>query len=562
MPEACKEQIVSDLYEDGIIGYYGQDSLLAEEGCYQRVNEDFAIVHRAGTEQSDVAGTVIRPLVFGLLQEENLEETGIGRVRRIPGFDYRGNDILIGFVDTGVDYSHPAFLREDGVSRVKTIWDQSNQSGTPPEGFLYGTEFGEAEIAAGTAPKDENGHGTFLAGVAAGKTEVTEDFFGVAPLAELAIVKLKEVKPYLRQFYYIQEGVSAFGETDIMMGVKYLLSYARKQQKPMVLCLGVGTSLGSHRGTIPLSQYLNSLAYQPDVCIIAAVGNEGNTRHHARVLSEGRRSGADFYRREEENRNEVELYVGERGKGFTVDIFSEAIAGLELKLTSPAGETVEGIANTWNRSLQIPFLLDRTRVTVERENLTRTNLLQHIQLRFQTPSVGVWKFEFSSKLPTEADLWLPLAAFVEGEIYFLVPEPEITLCEPANAPLLFSVGAYVTANGGAAPFTGRGFTGSGQKQPTVLAPGVDVVGPFAGGGYITKSGTSAAAAFAAGVVALFMEYIEEYRRSGESAPLDTVLLRNLFSLGAQREENSEYPNVVSGYGKINLYGVFEFLRNL
>ena len=161
------------------------------------------------------------------------------------------------------------------------------------------------------------------------------------------------------------------------------------------------------------------------------------------------------------------------------------------------------------------------------------------------------------------DAWLPMREFLDTESYFLVPEPGVTLCEPANAPLLFTTGGYSVENGSLAPFSSRGFTGNGQKQPSILAPAVDMTGPFAGGGYITRSGTSAGAAFTAGCVALYMEYILEYRRnSGTVTPIDTVLLRNLFSLGASREENTRYPSPVYGYGKLNLYGVFEFLRNL
>ena len=99
-------------------------------------------------------------------------------------------------------------------------------------------------------------------------------------------------------------------------------------------------------------------------------------------------------------------------------------------------------------------------------------------------------------------------------------------------------------------------------QQTLLAPSVYVQGPFAGGGYIVKNGTSIGAAYTAGTVALFLEYIEEYRRNGSVAPMHSVLLRNLFSLGAVRDEGTEYPNPAYGYGKLNLYGVFEFLRNL
>ena len=99
------------------------------------------------------------------------------------------------------------------------------------------------------------------------------------------------------------EETDAYSEADIMLVVKYLTGYARRAGKPMVLCIGVGCGLGSHRGNIPLSQYVNSLAYRPDLCLIAAAGNEGNARHHARIQVR-------------EESAEAELYVAERGSGF------------------------------------------------------------------------------------------------------------------------------------------------------------------------------------------------------------------------------------------------------
>ena len=547
----CRNWVMSNDYSDEIAGYYGKVNLLDGEECYQIIDENFAIVHRRrenGETRAVQDVSFFRPYCFGLLQEENLEEIGVNRIRRISGFDYQGRGIILGFVDTGIDYLHPAFLLENGVSRVRTIWAQNEQSGTPPEGFLYGTEFDEEEIANGTAPKDENGHGTFLAGIAGGKEDREANFFGVAPLADIAVVKLKEAKPYLKEYYCMSEDVVAFSEADVMMGVKYLIAYASKRRQPLVICLGVGCSFGSHRGTIPLSFYLSSLVYRPDVCLITAVGNEGNRRHHARIWLG-------------DTRKEVEINVSARGSGFILEIFSEAITDLRVRLFSPTGEETPIFALFGTE--RIPFLFDRSVVFVERETLMRTGTQQRIQLRFQRPAEGIWRLQFErNEMPAEVNLWLPIEPFLEEEVYFLDADPEVTLCEPANASLLFAVGGYSTETGSIAPFSSRGFTADGQKQPTLLAPSVNVIGPFAGGGYIEKSGTSIGAAYSAGCVALFMEYIEEYRLTGAVAPLDTVLLRNLFSLGAIRENNEEYPNTAYGYGKLSLYGVFEFLRNL
>ena len=490
------------------------------------------------------------PYCFGLSQMDNLEAIGVNRVRRMPGFDYRGNGIIIGFADTGIDYTHPVFVEANGVSRVTTIWDQSGENGMPPEGFSFGTLYGAAEIAAGTAPMDENGHGTFLAGIAAGKEDRENNFAGVATGAELAVVKLRQASAKLKEYFCMPADAVAFSEADIMQGVRYLLEYAEVRRKPLVLCLGVSCGLGSHRGSNPLSLYLNSLVYRPDLCVITAVGNEGNTRHHARVNLE-------------DTQKEVELYVSTRGSGFTMEIFAEAIVDLNLRIISPAGDNTPVLGSGFTGTEQFPLIFDRSILYVERENLMRTDTTQRIRVRMERPSAGIWRIEFGrSDMAAEVNLWLPISEFLEGEVYFLEALPETTLTEPANAPLLLTVGGYSTENNSLAPFSGRGFTADGLKQPTLLAPSVNVNGPFAGGGYIVKSGTSIGAAYTAGTVALLWEYMEEYRRAGTVAPLDTVLLRNLFLLGAVREEGEEYPSSAYGYGRLNLYGVFEFLRNL
>lgn len=102
--EECRRRITSNDYADEIAGYYGSIGLLSGEECYQLVNEDFAVVHplRQQEETRDTRDvSFFMPYCFGLLQQENLESIGVSRVRRIPGFDYRGSGILIGMVDTG-----------------------------------------------------------------------------------------------------------------------------------------------------------------------------------------------------------------------------------------------------------------------------------------------------------------------------------------------------------------------------------------------------------------------------------------------------------------------------
>ena len=152
---------------------------------------------------------------------------------------------------------------------------------------------------------DENGHGTFLAGVAAGRVAETEAFSGAAPNASLCVVKLKPCKQYLRQFYGLMTGVPAYQENDIMAGISYCVGKARQAEMPLIILLGVGTSSGGHTGQSYLSQMVNDVSGFSGVCVVTAAGNEANTRHHfAGILPQG------------QDRAEAEIRVDEKEKSF------------------------------------------------------------------------------------------------------------------------------------------------------------------------------------------------------------------------------------------------------
>lgn len=129
------------------------------------------------------------------------------------------------------------------------------------EGLLYGTEYTGEQIneALRTADpfalvptRDEDGHGTFTAGIAAGSETADGSFIGAAPEAYLAVVKLKTAKQRLRDYYFLPEDTAVYQETDIMMSVRFLLNLQRKRRLPMVLCLGLGTNTGGHDGYAPV----------------------------------------------------------------------------------------------------------------------------------------------------------------------------------------------------------------------------------------------------------------------------------------------------------------------
>lgn len=548
----CRHEVVSDDYQDFILTYYGRKDLLdnSDIGCYQLVNEEYAVVHTREERDRQTASkyeyTQV-PKAYGLMAQNNLEEIGVSRLRRLNGFEYYGQGVLLGFVDTGIDYAHPAFLRADGTSRVLSIWDQNDQTGEPPEGFLYGTQFSEEAINAGLAPKDENGHGTALAGIAGGRQNTAEQFYGVASQAEIVMVKLKPIKPYLRSYYLLPEEAFAYSETDIMLGIRYLTEYAGKRKRPLVLCLGLGSASGNHTGGLPLSGYLNRVANALNVCLVLAAGNEGNARHH-------------HYGTVHREQKEVELKVGKEKKGFTMELWSSSIARLRLGLISPSGEKAE-LPNLLRYEQSYRFLFDRTTVWIYSERQERRSNETVVFFRFEHPSEGSWKITVSGydALSEGYHLWLPITGFVGEETYFPEADPYVTICEPANAPMPIAVTGIRTQNGGLYTESGRGYSADGQIRPTLAAPAANIRVPFAGGGYTLYSGTSLAAAYTAGCAAVFFEAAQS--ASEDYLPFDTVLLRNLFANGAKRTESAVYPNRELGYGVLDLYGTLQRFQN-
>ena len=148
-------------------------------------------------------------------------------------------------------------------------------------GASYGTEFTREDINSALASddpfslvpsKDANGHGTYLAGLAAGRSFPLQNFTGAAPMSDLAIVKLKPAKKYLRDYYLIPEKADAFQENDIMMGIKYLRVLADRFRQPLVILLGLGSNYGSHTGSSPLSQVAQNYGGFFGIATVIAAG--------------------------------------------------------------------------------------------------------------------------------------------------------------------------------------------------------------------------------------------------------------------------------------------------
>lgn len=560
----CREKIVSNRYADFLVEYSVNINAVITRynpDCVQIVDSKIAVIHFRIEPNTALTveeyGYAIFPKVYGLLDSSNMEESGVLRVHRQPYLDILGRDTIIGIVDTGIDYLHPAFINADNTTRILSIWDQSIQEGQLPEGFQYGSEYTSEQITEAiqsedpytiVPSKDDIGHGTFIAGIAAGNEDEANDFTGVAPLASIAVVKLKPAKQYLRDFYFINSDAICYQENDVLMGIKYLLSVARRENKPLVICVGVGTNSGSHDGTSFVSDYLDRVGNALGTAITTAAGNEGNREHHySNSIAEG------------QSYQDVEIKVGSNETGFALELWATAPNTFAVGFTSPSGEYIDRIPARLGQSERVRFLLEPSIIYVDYRIIEARTGDQLIFMRFQNPVEGIWRIRVFRETPYPAstfNMWLPMEGFTQPDTVFVEPDPFITLTEPATARIPITVATYNHVNGSIYINSSRGYTRTGEIKPDITAPGVNVFGPVPGGGYAVRTGSSIAAAHAAGGAALLLEWgiID-----GNDVNLTSTDIKKYYIRGANRT-NIEYPNRIWGYGTMNLYNSFESLR--
>lgn len=220
----CDFNPASEEYGDFIIRHNNSSPedirLQQQASCIDYVDQEFAIVYSPLEPLLPITTKKYTyfaiPTLYTLLDTTSMEASGIIQNFEQPTLNLRGEGTMIGFIDTGIDYRNPLFRLPDGTSRILGIWDQTlpTPTGTmdspfgipatlPAMSFSYGQEFLKPQIdeaLRSTDPlsivssTDTSGHGTFMAGIAAGGATANEDFTGAAPNCSIGVVKLKPAK--------------------------------------------------------------------------------------------------------------------------------------------------------------------------------------------------------------------------------------------------------------------------------------------------------------------------------------------------------------------------------
>ena len=408
-----------------------------------------------------------------------------------------GKGILIGIVDSGVDYYHTDFRNADGSSRILRLWDQSIP-GKPPQGYVTGTEYTKEEIDEALAlgenqgrrlvpSVDYSGHGTSVLGIAAGNGRASDGVNqGVAYESDLIVVKMG-----------IPRENSFPRTTELIQGIDYLVRQSLFLGRPMVINISFGNNYGSHKGDSLLETYIDMVSSTGRLVICTGTGNNGN-----QPLHEGGRL--------QQGQSEiVEMSIGAYETTLNLQLWKAYADEIEIFLETPSGEN-------------LPVLSER--IGTQRYRAGETELLvyygkpgpfqvtQEIYVDFLPTGTyltsGIWKIHLQGRRIREGNynLWLPGGNVLNPVTGFYRPVAAETLTIPSTASKVITVGAYDSRLNAFADFTGRGGENLPYPKPDLVAPGVDILAPSVGGGYTGVTGTSFATPFVTGAAALMMEW--------------------------------------------------------
>lgn len=485
---------------------------------------------------------------------------GSGGGNRLNGV-LNGAGCIVALIDSGIDYAHPDFCNEDGTTRILALWDQSILSGTvsrpenfpsvgednflqAPSGFTLGTEFPaevinlaleqttEQQRFAVCPSRDISGHGTHVAGIAAGNGRASGGRYrGVAYESELLIVKLGNSPS------------SGFPRTtELMQAVDYCMKKAAELRRPLVINLSFGNNYGSHSGSSLIETYLDDMANKGRVSIVVGSGNEGAAAGHTSgILSQGQES-------------RIQIAVSSYESGLNLQIWKSYIDEMDISVVTPSGNVFGPILR---QQQAVRFLAGDTSLLCYYGTPSPYSVYQEIYIDFLPENdfvtAGIWEIRLNPRRIVQGnyDMWLPGGGVINMGTGFLYPTETTTLTIPSTAAKVITVGAYDARFNQPATFSGRGFTRvTNLVKPDLVAPGVEIISCAPGGGYTARSGTSMATPFVSGSAALMMQWgiVEGNDTYLYGEKLKAYLLRGARHLPAYQE----YPNPSLGWGTLCL----------
>ena len=498
---------------------------------------------------------------FSSIGQEGLEDNQ----QKKQSFPLLGKDVLIGIVDSGIDYENPDFRNADGTTRILALWDQTLQNGKPPQGYHIGTEFTSEQINEAlrmgvreeryriVPSRDTSGHGTAVAGIAAGNGRGSGGVYaGVAPQSEFIVVKLGN--PMSGGFPRT---------TELMQGIDYVIRKAQELRMPVAVNISFGNTYGARDGTSLLERFIDDISNIWKSCICIGTGNEGATAGHTsgrlreKTVEEqniGNRNLLENVRANTEQ--EIELAVQEKQPSLNAQIWKRYVDQIDISIVSPTGTRIGPVKEQLGTQR---FTVDATEILLYYGEPSPFSTNQEIYLDFLPRgsyiNSGVWKMVLTPRKIVDGhyEMWIPGEGILNPGTGFLRPVSSTTLTNPATAMRAITVGAYDSLTFSYADFSGRGpLTGESASavKPDLVAPGVNVSTISVGGSVMQFSGTSFSTPFVTGSAALLMEWGIV---RGNDSYLYGEKVKAYLRRGAEPFPGIEkYPNEMVGYGRLCL----------
>lgn len=454
-----------------------------------------------------------------------------------------GRGILVACIDSGVDYSHPDFRNPDGSTRILRLWDQTLDTGTPPDGYGIGSEYTSEQINAAldgdssiVPSRDGSGHGTAVLGIAAGNGSASDGVYrGVASESTLVVVKLGTVS-----------AADFPRTTQLMQGIDYVIRLSLELQMPIAVNLSFGNNYGSHSGDSLLESYIDYVSTLGQNVFCIGSGNEGNAAiHTGGILTSDTPVTQEFS-------------VGTYEPSLNLQLWKSFADDFDIYLQHPDGTTV-GPVNPVSGTQRLS--LPGTELLLFYGMPSPFAASQEIYFDFLPSrgnsylSSGIWSIRLVPKriIHGAYDLWLPGGGSVGRDTRFLTPVPATTLTIPSTSFRAVTVGAYNSRLQSYANFSGRGYTRILQTvKPDLAAPGVGITAPNAGSGsaYAEFTGTSFATPFVTGSAALMMEW--GILRGNDPFLYGEKIKAYLIHGAKQLPGFTEWPNPQLGWGVLCL----------
>ena len=531
------------------------------------IASNLAVIITPANKINEISNIVLRIVnievstILTLNSISPLEASGAPVFNNNPYLRLNGRGVLVGIIDTGIDYLNKEFQREDDTTRIVRIWDQTIQGDKDIYDLKYGTEYTEDQInqaislqTSGGDPysivpsKDDIGHGTRLAGIIGGRG-INPDLKGAAPDCQFVIVKLsRATKVELDAAVIDKTDVPSYTPWSALLALRYIIAVARELKRPVVVFEPLGSNMGSHIGNGIVEQSINNYSSQSGTVVVVPTGNQGNTDTHTEGIIE---SAGDI--------KDIEIRVGEKQKNLPIEIWVNKPNRVKLSIVSPSGEVIDNLEAKNTNNERIKFLYEGTEMIV---NFTSPELSTGdslIFIRAYNLKAGIWKFRLTGQYIVDSKYyaWIPQRELLDSETKFLNSVGYTTLTLSSTSSGAISVAYYNQDDNSVISESGRGYTRYGMIKPDIAAGGFNAIVTNPGGGTSVISGSSVAGAVVAGCCALILQWAVVDKNYPD---IYSIQVKTYIISGAKGRPGDVYPNREWGYGMFDMQGVFDRIR--